>query len=423
MLKGTFDFNKTPLAPPGTKIIIHEKSLQHGSWDPHGVDGWYLGPAMEHYSCYSVFTNGTQAEQVSDTVAFFPQTTTVPCMTATDIALRAANNLVQVLQHPLPATPFAQVGTRQLEALKQLADIFQHATAPRVLAPVERHSLPRVVTTPSPPTSPWPIASPPSAAPHRYPTRHVITQSTQEEASHIFTVNANIPSISNSIHQAPIQEWANSIIDPETGASLEYRHFLKIPAKAAAWTHSFANELGRLAQGVGGRLKGTNTIFFIRHDQIPTDRRTDVTYGRICVNHRPQKEEPHRTRLTVGGHPLPIQPPPNSSSIATFRHPALNTCAATSQTFIWEPPWIAMNTWKFRSPSPLNEIIEEYKLRPLAHKDHIYMEIRWGMYRLPQAGTLANNLLTQRLEPKGCYQCRHTYQASGATNGVQSYSH
>jgi hypothetical protein len=253
MLEGTFDFNITPMAPPGTKIILHEKPLQRGSWDPHGVDGWHLGPAMEHYRCYSVFTNGTQSERVSDTVEFFPQKTTVPYMTATDIAIQAASDLVQVLKNPQPATPFDQVGTIQLEALKQLADIFQHttttsATAPRVPTPVERQALPRVITTPTPQASPRPIATTPPAAPHRYPTRHVITQSTQEEANHIVTINKNIPSISHSIHQASKQEWANAIIDPETGASLEYRHLLKIPTKVAAWTHSFANELGRLAQ-------------------------------------------------------------------------------------------------------------------------------------------------------------------------------
>jgi hypothetical protein len=49
MLEGTFDYNKTPLAPPGTKVIIHEKPQQRKTWDPHGTEGWYLGPAMEHY--------------------------------------------------------------------------------------------------------------------------------------------------------------------------------------------------------------------------------------------------------------------------------------------------------------------------------------------------------------------------------------
>jgi hypothetical protein len=33
-----FDFNRTPLAPPGTRIIAHQKPYQRAYWDPHGVD-------------------------------------------------------------------------------------------------------------------------------------------------------------------------------------------------------------------------------------------------------------------------------------------------------------------------------------------------------------------------------------------------
>ena len=47
-LFGAFDFTKTPLAPPGTKVLAHEKPAKRQSWAPHGVDGWYIGPAMEH---------------------------------------------------------------------------------------------------------------------------------------------------------------------------------------------------------------------------------------------------------------------------------------------------------------------------------------------------------------------------------------
>ena len=30
-----FDFNKTPLAPPGTKVVIHKNIKDRGSWDYH----------------------------------------------------------------------------------------------------------------------------------------------------------------------------------------------------------------------------------------------------------------------------------------------------------------------------------------------------------------------------------------------------
>ena len=45
----------------------------------------------------------------------------------------------------------------------------------------------------------------------------------------------------------------NVVIDPTTGASLEYRHLIKGPTKAIR-ENSFANEIGRLAQGFVTRM-------------------------------------------------------------------------------------------------------------------------------------------------------------------------
>ena len=62
-----------------------------------------------------------------------------------------------------------------------------------------------------------------------------------------------------------------------------------------------SNELGCLTQG-NGRVSGTNTMFFIPYEDIPHDRRKDVTYAKIVVDYRPHKQEKERTRLTVGGN-------------------------------------------------------------------------------------------------------------------------
>jgi hypothetical protein len=48
---GEFDYTRTPLAPPGTRVHIHEKPELRNTWSPHMVDGWYLGPATKHYRC------------------------------------------------------------------------------------------------------------------------------------------------------------------------------------------------------------------------------------------------------------------------------------------------------------------------------------------------------------------------------------
>ena len=54
---------------------------------------------------------------------------------------------------------------------------------------------------------------------------------------------------------------ANTVIDMDTGQSLEYSHLTHGPDKDI-WKTSLENDLGWIAQGVGNRmLTGTNKVF------------------------------------------------------------------------------------------------------------------------------------------------------------------
>jgi hypothetical protein len=83
-----------------------QKTQQGRSWDPHGVNGWHLGPAMEHHRCCLACINSIHAERISDTVEFFPRNLTVPFMSTADVAIQAATDPVQALQDPQPASYF-----------------------------------------------------------------------------------------------------------------------------------------------------------------------------------------------------------------------------------------------------------------------------------------------------------------------------
>jgi hypothetical protein len=123
-LNGHFDFNRTHLAPPGTRFIAHEKPDQRASWDPHGVDGYYLGPALDHYHCYQVHTKKIKGTRVVDTVDSPPAKLAMPSTSSKDLTRIAALELSNALQNPAPASPFSQIGTAQLQALRQLSYIF-----------------------------------------------------------------------------------------------------------------------------------------------------------------------------------------------------------------------------------------------------------------------------------------------------------
>ena len=60
------------MAPPDTKVLVHEISAKK-SWVSHGVEGWYVEPAMKDYCCLRYFIPKTGSERIAETVHFFLQ--------------------------------------------------------------------------------------------------------------------------------------------------------------------------------------------------------------------------------------------------------------------------------------------------------------------------------------------------------------
>jgi hypothetical protein len=149
-LRGPFGYNATPLAPPGKKVIIHEKTDQRGSWSPHGLNRCYVGPAMEHYRVHRVYCSTMVYERISDTVEFSAQHCKVPGISSADAAAIAEVDLTHALMQPTPTTPLKQPGTERMQAIKNLASIFEEMAPPRVAAMEQRTSISPRMASPQP---------------------------------------------------------------------------------------------------------------------------------------------------------------------------------------------------------------------------------------------------------------------------------
>jgi hypothetical protein len=122
---GLVDYNKTAFAPPGCNIIAHEKPGKRRTWEPHGQHGYYLGPAMHHCRCQTVYISATASERIVDTLEFFPHNYQMPQLSYTGRLLMATNDMSNSLQHPHPEVTFTHVGDDTISALTALADIFK----------------------------------------------------------------------------------------------------------------------------------------------------------------------------------------------------------------------------------------------------------------------------------------------------------
>ena len=51
---------------------------ERGTWAPHGVEAWYIGPALEHYRGYKVYVPETRAQRISHMLEWFPKHVSMP---------------------------------------------------------------------------------------------------------------------------------------------------------------------------------------------------------------------------------------------------------------------------------------------------------------------------------------------------------
>jgi hypothetical protein len=58
-LYGAFNFSKMPLAPLVTKALVFEDPTTCASWAPHATDGFYVGPAIDHYQYLHFYVPAT----------------------------------------------------------------------------------------------------------------------------------------------------------------------------------------------------------------------------------------------------------------------------------------------------------------------------------------------------------------------------
>ena len=104
----------------------------------------------------------------------------MPFRSSAENATVAATELINALQNPTPAAPFAHIGDKQMEALQQLATIFKQATS-RPL-PVHEHPVPAPRVGKSPQSAKLPQSTI-KTHPAALPRVEIIKQSTENPHS------------------------------------------------------------------------------------------------------------------------------------------------------------------------------------------------------------------------------------------------
>ena len=117
------DFNREPLAPLGTKVVIHKKSSVRKFWGYHRKVCWYVGPAKRYYHYYRVYVPEPSREIITDTIQFILHQILFPVTTVHDHIKSVIDDIITLLDVP---TPFYNPLNHQQHEQLQLRAAFTH---------------------------------------------------------------------------------------------------------------------------------------------------------------------------------------------------------------------------------------------------------------------------------------------------------
>jgi hypothetical protein len=137
-----------------------------------------------------------------------------------------------------------------------------------------------------------------------------------------------------------------------------------------------------------------------------------VTYGSFSCDLKPNKAEKERTRLTMGGDRInyPDDCGTPTADMILFKI-LVNSILSTPKAkclmldikdFYLRTPMKRPEYMRLKITDIPEEIIEHYNLREIVTADgYVYCEVTRGLYGLPQAGIIAQELLAKRLAKHG----------------------
>ena len=377
-LHGPYDFLSQPLAPPGHRVISFDSSTERGTWDPHGISGFNIGPALlSHYRCYKIYVPATRRTRITDTVAWLPRSDSLPIVEP---------------QHHLPVANIPQFTLPDLQTPPAPSP-----SLPTLPIPSTEGALPTLShEDPGPTVSPSSVDSSPiaetegatTAAPRRSARSNKGRQPSRYAAA---TATVGPP------HHPHLP---TSPLTPSRAYSA-----LRRGSHAAAWEKAFAEELDRL-------FFTTKSISWVRTGHLPAGRK--ASYANIvgAVKYTPTPQ--FRVRIAYGGDQSDFDGPRSS---ATVDIPTVK-CLLNSIVSDDDADFMTVDVKDFYINTilprpefmwmPLRLIPIEYRpklgMEFLAEDSRILLQVDKALYGLPQAGLLAQTELIAHLADHGFIQ-------------------
>lgn len=407
-----YDFIRHPLAPIGTKVLCYESPPNRSSWASHGVDGFYIGPALSHEKCYKIYISNTKSLRITNTVAWFPHDVTMPGSDPTSLLHAAITDLTSNIKQWAHADNIDI--NKILLPITQSLIIYDHnSNIPLAVQRVLTNELvnspndtvKRVIINDNIPNGNDDISEP------------ILTRSKSQRKKDNKKFAKNYLMIQKEIEHdllnTAIQEnqlllqvnQINAVLqDDDSGKVLKFKDIIKGPEKDK-WLKALADEYDRL-------IERTNTFTFIKPNMKPIHRRG--SYGTFAPAIKIKNGIPlYRTRLVYGGN---LSDYPFNKSAYVVETPTVKICLNAAVTEDAELASIDIENFYLHTPLDIKEYMKLRKDQiPQSVRDKynlndpswwtddecIWVELHQAIFGLPQAGILSQNILYTHLQKHG----------------------
>ncbi|KAL7525103.1 hypothetical protein ACHAWF_001211 [Thalassiosira exigua] len=130
------------MVPLWTKVLAFMDPGARASWQSNGFNVYYVGRDSLHYRLLRFHNPTTRASSNTETYTLYPAHCTIPTISKADLALLAAQELLQARHQ---ATQKSQEKFQHTDAIKKLTQIIGSSTATAKSSSPRRRPARRVV--------------------------------------------------------------------------------------------------------------------------------------------------------------------------------------------------------------------------------------------------------------------------------------
>ena len=92
-LEGEYHFDATPIALPGSEMVMNEKPNQRRTFGYNAKKAWYIAPCFKHYRTFKGILPSTISKIMSDMVRFKHHAISIPQLNPANRNIEAARQL------------------------------------------------------------------------------------------------------------------------------------------------------------------------------------------------------------------------------------------------------------------------------------------------------------------------------------------